>query len=160
LDASALAKRYALEIGSALIDYLFANVSPDRFFVFNLGMAEVLSVLVRKKNAGILSAAVVSQAIANLGKEVIFATSLRKIVADTSLVILALPYIETHSVNATDALVLQSALELAGNLRVAGNDLVLVASDKRLLRAAQTEGLVTFDPETQSQTDLDALLVP
>ena len=41
-----------------------------------------------------------------------------------------------------------------------GDDLVLVASDQRLLRAAQAEGLVTFDPETQSQADLDALLMP
>jgi hypothetical protein len=35
-----------------------------------------------------------------------------------------------------------------------------MASDQRLLKAAQAEGLATFDPETQSTTDLDALLPP
>ena len=31
------------------------------------------------------------------------------------------------------------------------NELVLIASDQRLLRAAQTEGLLCFNPETDSQ---------
>jgi hypothetical protein len=44
-------------------------------------------------------------------------------------------------------------------LRARGDDLVLVASDQRLLRAAQVEGLLVFKPETQTTTDLDALLV-
>jgi predicted nucleic acid-binding protein len=160
MDASALAKRYTLEVGTPLINHLFANVTPDRLFVFNVGVAEVVSVLVRKKNAGHISAAACSQAILDLGIEVIHSTSLRKIVADNALMTAALAHIEVHSVNATDALVLRSALNLVALLRATGNDLVLVASDQRLLRAAQIEGLVTFDPETQSQTDLDALLVP
>ena len=42
--------------------------------------------------------------------------------------------------------------------RKVGDELVLVASDHRLLRAAQAEGLTTFNPETESQTELDALL--
>jgi hypothetical protein len=33
-----------------------------------------------------------------------------------------------------------------------------VASDQRLLRAAAAEGLATFNPETQSQAELDALI--
>jgi len=36
--------------------------------------------------------------------------------------------------------------------------LVLVTSDQRLLRAAQAEGVLTFDPTTQTESDLDALL--
>jgi hypothetical protein len=36
----------------------------------------------------------------------------------------------------------------------------LVASDQRLLRAAQAEGLPTFDPETQDQAALGALTGP
>ena len=39
-----------------------------------------------------------------------------------------------------------------------GDDLVLVTSDQRLLRAAQVEGVLTFNPETQTEGDLDALL--
>jgi len=72
----------------------------------------------------------------------------------------ALPLIETHSINATDAIILRLALNLAVRLRGAGHDLVLVASDQRLLRAAQAEALLTFDPETQSHSVLDALMKP
>jgi hypothetical protein len=38
--------------------------------------------------------------------------------------------------------------------------LVLVSSDQRLLRAAQAEGLVTFNPEIQDQATLAALVGP
>jgi hypothetical protein len=55
--------------------------------------------------------------------------------------------------------VLRTALDLALIKRSIGDDLVVVASDQRLLRAAQAEGL-PFDPETQSQADLAVLLQP
>jgi hypothetical protein len=70
------------------------------------------------------------------------------------------PLIVTHSINSTDSLTLRSALGIAQKLRCAGNDLVLVASDQRLLRAAGAEGLSTFNPETQDQAALAALVVP
>jgi len=159
LDASALAKRYTPEVGTALLNHLFANISLDRLYVFNVGMAEVLSLLVRKRNAGQVSAADFSQALVELGAEIVSSTILRKIVADNALVTAALPLIEVHSINATDAILLRLALNLAAQLRAAGTDLVLVASDQRLLGSAQAEGLVTFDPEAQSQVVLDALLL-
>jgi hypothetical protein len=43
---------------------------------------------------------------------------------------------------------------IARKLRAGGGDLVLVASDQRLLRAPQAEGLSTFDPESQDQAAL------
>jgi hypothetical protein len=51
-------------------------------------------------------------------------------------------------------------LDLAAPYRASGDDLVLFSSDQRLLRAAQAEGLLTFNPETQVQTTLDTLLGP
>ena len=36
-----------------------------------------------------------------------------------------------------------------------GHDLVLVTSDKRLLKAALAEGLVTFNPDAQTQAELE-----
>jgi hypothetical protein len=62
------------------------------------------------------------------------------------------------AINATDAVLLRLAIDLAARLRVDGDDLVLVASDKRLQRAAQAEGLLAFDPETQTETELGVLL--
>jgi hypothetical protein len=81
-------------------------------------------------------------------------------VAGNGLVTTALPLIEADSINATDAIILRLALNLAARLRLAGNDLVLMASDQRLLRAAQSEGLLIFNPEVQSQAELDALRGP
>ena len=62
--------------------------------------------------------------------------------------------IETHSLNSVDAMVLRSALNIAAELHNTGDTLVLVASDQRLLRAARTEGLQTFNPEIDSQQTL------
>ncbi|HJT78509.1 MAG TPA: type II toxin-antitoxin system VapC family toxin [Gemmataceae bacterium] len=160
LDASALGKRYAPEVGTPLLNHLFTSVPADRLYVFNVGMAEVASVLVRKRNAGHLIAADFARAMANFGTEIVQAASVNKVTADNDLVTAALPLIETRSINGTDAILLRSALDLAAFLRTVGQDLVLVASDQRLLRAAQTEGLTTFDPEREGQTVLDALLVP
>jgi predicted nucleic acid-binding protein len=160
LDASALAKRFAPEVGTPLINYLLTSVPQDRLYLFNVGMGEVLSLLVRKKNAGRLSAAAYSQALVEFGTEIVSSSILHKVVADNALVTAALTLIEVHSINATDAILLRLALDLAVRLRAAGHDLVLVASDQRLLRAAQAEGLLTFDPESQSQVVLDALLGP
>ena len=92
-----------------------------------------------------------SQAILQIGHEIIHATNLRKVEPTNSLVIAALIHIQNHSVNATDAIVLHAALGLAQHRRSRGDDLILVASDRRLLRAAQAEGLGTFDPEIQDQ---------
>lgn len=160
LDGSALAKRYVAEPGTPLIDFLFDHVSPDRLVVLSIGFAEVVSVLVRRKNAGVVSAATFSQALIQLGQEIIHSPTLRKVEASNTLVIAALAHIQKHSINATDAIVLHGALGLARHMRSRGGDLVLVASDQRLLRAGQAEGLVTFNPETQDQASLATLVVP
>ncbi len=160
LDGSALAKRYVAEPGTPLVDHLFDQVAADRLVVLNVGVAEVVSILVRRKNAGTLSAATFSQALLHLGHEIIHATNLRKVEPTNSLVIAALIHIQNHSVNATDAIVLHAALGLAQHRRSRGDDLILVASDQRLLRAAQAEGLSTFDPEMQDQAALALLVGP
>jgi len=60
----------------------------------------------------------------------------------------ALPLLRRHGINITDA-VLMRLLVVVHALAVAtGDDIVLVASDQRLLRAATAEGIATFDPET------------
>jgi len=78
--------------------------------------------------------------------------------AENRLIEAALGLLSRHSINATDAIVLRAALDLTNSLRSVVDNLVLVAADRRLLRAAGAEGLVTFKPATQSQADLDALI--
>ena len=160
LDASALAKRYVPETGTPVINYLFQQVSRDRMVCLNLGTLEVISIFVRKKNANRIPVAAFNQAFTDYRQEVLDAADFTKTSVTDSLISAALPLLAKHSLNATDALVLRSALQLSVQSRAVGNDLVLVASDQRLLKAAQAEGLVTFDPETQDQLALDALLGP
>jgi hypothetical protein len=95
-----------------------------------------------------------------LGHEVVHEPKIRKIEATNSLVTAALSHIGKHSINATDAIVLHAALGIAQFFRAQGDDLVLVASDLRLVRAAQSEGLGTFNPESQDQIALAALIGP
>ncbi len=160
LDGSALAKRYVPENGSALMDFVLDHVAEPRLYILNVGYAEVASVLVRKKNIGTLSAARFSQALLDLEREVVRSLGKHLLSFDNSVAAEAIALIVGHSVNSTDAIALRVALDVAQHLRSQGDDLVLVASDQRLLRAAQAEGLVTFDPESLDQAALAALMGP
>jgi predicted nucleic acid-binding protein len=116
LDASALAKRYAPELGTPVVNHLFARVTPDKFHLFNVSFAEVVSLLVRKKNSGRLSETAYTQAVIDLGVE-IGSSPAHKLAADNALVTACLPLIEAHSINSTDAVILRSALDLGASLR-------------------------------------------
>ncbi len=126
----------------------------------SVGLTEVVSVLVRKRNAGLLSPGSFRQGYLAFEAEICPPQLARKIPIDDGLAIRAFSLVDRHSINSTDAVILLSALEIAATLRAGGDDLLLVACDQRLLRAARAEGLATFDPETQSPADLDALLGP
>ena len=117
-----------------------------------------MSVFVRKRNAGVISAAEFAQATTSFDAEIVRAADITKVSVTSRLVTGSFPLIVAHALNSTDALTLKSALAIARRLRVAGDDLVLVTSDQRLLRAAQAEGLMTFDPETQDQAALAAIV--
>lgn len=157
LDASAAAKRYVTEPGTDLIDHLVTSASPDRFYLLNIGYAEVVSIFVRKRNAGVISVQDFIQARFFADADLSPSRGVNHVVAETPLVDKAIPFVETYSLNATDAVVLRCALELRRSLQPKG-DVVLVSSDDRLVRAAKAEGLATFNPETDSQAALDAFL--
>lgn len=160
LDASALAKRYAPENGSPLVDAILDKVSGDRIYVVNLGAGEVVSILVRKRNAGVITDVYFRQALIDFETEIVRSADIHKLPVSNRLATTSFSLIVAHSLNSTDAIILKSALAIAKKLRAAGDDLVLVASDQRLLRAAQAEGLSTFNPESQDQATLAALLGP
>jgi uncharacterized protein len=160
MDASALAKRYIPEKGSTQVDVILDSVPADRILLLNIGTGEVISILVRKRNAGIISVAEFGHAVATFDAEIVRAKDITKVSVTSRLITASFPLIATHSLNSTDATILKSALAIARRLRSARNDLVLVASDQRLLRAAQAEGLRTFDPESQDQAALAAMLLP
>ena len=154
-DASALAKRYVQEVGSDKIDFLFTNVPWARLQCLTIGAVEVFWICVRKRNDRRISADQFAESTTYLKSEIIdIQSNFRKLSVPDALVWDSMRLIETHSLNSVDAIVLRSALDIAAELRNTDDTLVLIASDQRLLRAARTEGLHTFNPEIDSQQTL------
>ena len=156
-DASALGKRYNQETGTNLVNYLWSQVAVDRMLCLGLAYGKCVSIFVRNHNAGRMTTVAFHQALANLRNEGVN-SAMQMLPSPNDLMLRAASLIVQHSINATNALVLRAALDWAPLFRAAGNDLVLVASDQRLLRAAQAEGLQTFNPETDNRTQLDVLV--
>jgi hypothetical protein len=121
LDASALAKRYLTEKGTALMNHLFKQAAPSEMICLLQGVGE-------RRGRENSSNGVSGNGFLGIDR------------------------------NSTDALILRCALDKAVNLRHDGDDLILVSSDARLIRAAKAEGLPTFDPENDDQATLDALI--
>ena len=134
------------------VNFLFANVPHDRLMCLILGAVEIIWVLVRKRNDNRLTRADFRQAGINLDHEVIDNQSdFRTIPVPNSLIWRSMNLIETYSLNSVDAIVLRSALDDAVAHRSVGDELVLVASDQRLLKAASSENLLVFNPEVHSE---------
>ncbi|HIQ06534.1 MAG TPA: hypothetical protein EYH31_12785 [Anaerolineae bacterium] len=158
LDASALGKRYVVEVGTPLINHLFDTVPATRMTALIITLGEIISILVRRRNAGDISQRAFQQAMVEFRNEVVDAADFSLQAVSNDLVMASLPLIEQYALNATDALILCAALQVAELRRSEGDELVLVASDARLLRAAQGAGLLTWSPEEGTQVDLDALI--
>ena len=147
-DASALAKRYAPEDGAVLLNELFNYLPTGKMICPMIGVLEVISVLVRKRNGGRLSSTVLTQAMTVLHEEVIDNNAFSVAFVDDNLILSAASLITQHNINATDAIILRSCLNLQQELSTQEQKLILWSCDKRLLRAAQQEGVPIFNPET------------
>ncbi|MGH9855558.1 MAG: type II toxin-antitoxin system VapC family toxin [Blastocatellia bacterium] len=158
LDASALAKRYIPEKGSPLVNHLFNRVSTSDMVCLLEGIGEVVSILVRRRNGGVITPRAYRQSVSDLHSEITNRAEVEKIHSTTSQVMISWKFVEKRAINSTDALILKCALDKAVDLRDDGDDLILVSSDLRLIRAAKAEGLITFNPETDDQQTLDSLI--
>ena len=158
LDANAIVKQYVTERGTPLINYLFTHVSLNRIFCLFDSMGEVRFAIVRKRNERIITRAAFNQVIQRFKGGFIQRADVEQVNPIQNQKTAARQLIETYSINSTDAYILQCALDEADKLRTAGDNLILVSSDKRLLAATTKEGLFTFNPETDSQIYLDVLI--
>ena len=158
LDANAIAKRYVVEKGTSLINHFFIRVSAERIICLFDSMDETRSVIVRKRNRGEITLSEFNQAIQQFEMEIVNSPEVLQVHATVNQKVAARELIDNYSINSTDAYILQCVLDKAKELRAAGDDLILISSDKRLLRAAQSERLLTFDPETDRQTTLDLFI--
>ena len=162
LDANAIVKQYVTETGTPLINYLFTRVSLDRIFCLFDSMDEARFAIVRKRNEQIIAIAEFDRAIQRFEDEFLHSDEVQQVHATESQKRTAWQRIDPHTgariINNTDAYILQCALDTVNELWTAGDDLILVSSDRRPLTAATKEGLLIFDPENGTKIDLDVLI--
>lgn len=143
LDPSAWVKRYVAEPGSEVMDALWEALTrgQGRAFCGWLGFGELVWVLQRWRNRRGLDEeafrTVYWQFRQDCQQVVWCSLSWQQVQASVS-------WIVRYNLNATDALHLQLALEQAS---LEGEEIWLVSSDRRLIRAAQAESLRSLDPE-------------
>ena len=77
-----------------------------------------MSIFVRQRNDGRITQARFNQARNQFRVEVLESDALRILRTTMSLILDALDLISTHSINGSDAIFLQVALEVAGEMRV------------------------------------------
>lgn len=157
-DASALAKRYAPEVGSSTVDALFAAAPAPQMVTTVLGYAETYSVLLRKHHRGSIQLHAFSVAKASLRDEIINSPTFVLLTVDDAAIFAGIALMEQHNVNATDAAVLALFLRYRHALPPGAPGCALVAADQRLLLAAHAEGLTTLNPEIVIPADVPALL--
>src|SRR5258706_523242 len=146
-DASALAKRYTAEVGREIVNTLFSRVHSLEMATTPWGYLETYSILLRRLNSGVLTAAAFAAAVTALQSEVVDSSDFGLLPIDTGVVFASPAIMRRHNLNATDAALLTMLLEHLQTTAIERSDCILVASDRRLLRASATEGLGTLNPE-------------
>jgi predicted nucleic acid-binding protein len=160
LDSRALVHRYFPSPRTPLLDHLFARCAYQHLVCSVLEVADMVATLVRRQHQGLLTPVLLSAALLQVRLDVMQAPGILKLATENKTIEACFGLLETHRLGCLDGIFVQMARELAGGLRNRGDDLVVVTPKKRLLQVLHAEGLKTFDPETQSQADLDALLGP
>lgn len=154
-DASGLAKRYTEEAGRATVNVLFTLVASRAMFITPLGYAETYSILLRKRNGGVLDSRTFTTATNALRAEILSDSDFGLLSITDALVLGSLSLMGAHNINSADASILATYLRFQ---RAAAEACLLVASDKRLLRAAEAEGLPSLNPEDVAPADVPGLL--
>lgn len=147
LDTSALVKRYVTEIGSVWVQTLTDPLLGNALLIVRITWVEVLSALARRQREGSLTATEVTDTIQLFRGEL--NNRYRVIEVDSIVLERAGELILQYPLRAYDAVQLASALRLQSLFSQMTNiQLVFVSADDRLLHIAQSEGLVTENPNS------------
>ena len=157
-DASALAKRYYPEIGTDSVDAIFAEVLPSNMVITFGGYAETYSIILRARNRGDFAADAAAEAKSSLRMEFLENDDVEFILADEHDILSGIELMERHNLNSSDASILAAYLRYRRSVLHHGVQFILVATDRRLLRAATVEGVYCFNPDSISPTDVRSQL--
>ena len=156
-DTSSLVKRFAPETGSETVDALWTHPNT-RMATTTLSYAETFSVLLRKFNGGRLNARAFNDAVSFLEDEVLNSSRFAILSIDDDHIFQGIPLMKVHHFNSADAAVLACCLAAKVPAEAAGSHCFLSASDKRLIRASEAEGLRVINPENLTPSDALRLL--
>ncbi len=157
-DASGLVKRYYAESGSDTVNAVFAALPVVLMTVTPWGYAETFAILLRKRDGGTLSSASFMAAKERLQMEVLGRSNLRILSISDAMIFGSLSLMQAHNLNSADAAILAAFLRFQRALPQGSPSWTLIASDKRLGRAAEAAGLRALNPEQVAAGDVAALL--
>jgi len=146
-DASGLVKRYYQEAGQAAVNAIFQAVPLRDMAITPWGYAETYSILLRKRNGGSLDQSAFRDAITELQMEVIDVAGFTVLSIGDALVFGSVSLMAAHNINSADAAILATYLRFQ---RASQERCMLIASDRRLVRAVEAEGLRALNPEEVS----------
>jgi len=157
MDPSALVKRYHDEKGTELVNKLFKKLETgeERFTTSVWSIAESAAVLNRIKNKLKMKEDDFAKVLMAFFSEI---KQFHFLEVNDERVLASIPYSLAHNINSSDALHLKTLKDVERAVNLLGEKVVLVAADKRLLRAAKNEGITTFNPEEDAEKKLDDLV--
>ena len=155
-DASGLAKRYTEEIGHEAADAIFDHAGSHRMATTAWGYLETSSILLRRYNQGTIDTAIFQASNSLLQIEVLYGSQFVLLSIDAAMVVGSLLLMHRHNLNATDAAILTTLTQFRS--LPDAPPVVMIASDKRLLRASTAEGFAILNPEETAASDIPAFL--
>lgn len=159
LDASALIKFYISETGSHKMSRLFSRIPLNQMQCLHLTIGEVISIFVRHKNNDRyrqITKTLFNQQMQHFENDFIHSVVVNLKIATKDQISESWKLIKKHSINSKDDCI--RAIDHANEIKPDGKRLILVSSDKRLIRAARSEKIITFDPETDTQNSLEVVI--
>lgn len=140
LDTSALVKRYAQEVGTEWVLGLID--SGNEIHIVSITGPEIVAAFNRKARLGDISIEAALQASEHFKED--YAGAYQIVELSHYLMFSAMSLAETHNLRGYDAVQLAAAMRLKSTSEL--DDLVFVYADINLNAAANSEGLVTDNP--------------
>ncbi|MCK4392050.1 type II toxin-antitoxin system VapC family toxin [Candidatus Bipolaricaulota bacterium] len=136
MDPSAFVKRYHDEKGTERVNELFKKLETreERFTTSVWSIAESVAVLNRIKNKVKMKEDDFAKILMAFFSEI---KQFHFLEVNDERVLTSISYSLTHNINSSDALHLKTLKDVEKAVNLLGEKIVLVAADKRLLRAAQ-----------------------
>ena len=145
LDSSALVKRYVPETGSSWIQSITDPNTGNSIAIARIAWVEALSAFARRQCEGNLSTDELDIMVQKFRND--FTAQYQIIEVDPALIEKAGELVIQYPLRAYDAIQLASALRLQSNLAFTTNtQFIFVTADVRLINIAQSESLVSDNP--------------